>query len=68
MKEMSPFSLGGGKMKGVKVKFHIDPNVPPVACRKKTVPYHLEAKLDEAVERMERDGGGRMGEEMRSQD
>ena len=37
-------------MKGVKVKFHVDPSVPPVACRKKTVPYHLEAKLNEAVE------------------
>ena len=47
---------GVGKMKGVQVKFHTDPNVPPVACRKKTVPYHLEAKLDEAIERMERDG------------
>ena len=47
---------GVGKMKGVRVRFHVDPNVPPVACRKKTIPYHLQAKLDEEIERMERDG------------
>ena len=47
---------GVGKMKGYKVKFHIDPNIPPVAHPKKSAPYHLEGKLDKEIERMEKAG------------
>ena len=47
---------GVGKMNNVKVKFHIDPSVPPVARPKKTTPYHLQSKLDKEIERMEING------------
>ena len=47
---------GVGKMKNYKVKFHVDPNVPPVAHPKRSAPYHLEGKLDREIDRMERDG------------
>ena len=43
-------------MSNYKVKFHIDPNVPPIARGKKPVPYHLQARLDKEIERMEKDG------------
>ena len=47
---------GVGKMKNYKVKFHIDPNVPPVAHPKRSAPYHLQGKLDKEIERMEKAG------------
>ena len=47
---------GVGKMKGVKVKFHVDPSVPPKARPKKTVPYHLQARLDREIEKLEQSG------------
>ena len=47
---------GVGKMKGVKVKFHIDHTVPPVACPIKPVPYHVQPKLDRAIQKMEEAG------------
>ena len=47
---------GVGKMNNVKVKFHVDPSVPPVARPKKTTPYHLNSKLDKEIARMEEDG------------
>ena len=47
---------GVGKMKDVKVKFHIDPSVPPVASPKRSPPYHLEGPLDKEIEKMEKAG------------
>ena len=47
---------GVGKMKNYKVKFHIDPSIPPVAHPKRSAPYHLQEKLDKEIARMEREG------------
>ena len=47
---------GVGKMNNVSVKFHVDPSIPPIAHPKKPVPYHLQAKLDKEIERMEGEG------------
>ena len=55
MKQFPSLFLGVGKMKDVKVKFHIDPSVPPVAQPKTPVPYHLQSRLDKEIERMEKD-------------
>ena len=37
---------GIGKLKGVKVKLHVDPNVQPVAQRHRRVPFHLRDKVE----------------------
>ena len=47
---------GVGKLADYTVKYHIDPNVPPVACPEKSPPYHLQGKLDKAIEKMEKAG------------
>ena len=47
---------GVGKMANYTVKYHIDPNVPPVASPERTQPYHLQGKLDKEIERMEQAG------------
>ena len=56
MSKFPSIFTGVGKMKGVKVKYHIDPSVPPKACPKKPVPYHLQARLDKEIERLEQCG------------
>lgn len=45
---------GIGKMKGVKVKLHIDEQVPAVAKKHRRVPFHLRDKLDAELERLEK--------------
>ena len=47
---------GVGKMNNVKVKFHVDPSIPPMACPKKTIPYHLQPRLDKQIAIMEGEG------------
>ena len=45
---------GIGKLKGVKVKLHIDESVKPVAQRHRRVPFHLRDKVEAEVTRLER--------------
>ena len=47
---------GIGKLKGVKVKLHVDPNVQPVAQRHRRVPFHLRDKVEAEVTRLEEAG------------
>ena len=44
---------GIGKMKGVKVKLDIDDNVEPVAQKHRRVPFHLRAKVEQELKRLE---------------
>ena len=47
---------GVGKMRDVKVKFHVDESVPPVARPMRHPPYHLEAQLNREIKKMEEAG------------
>ena len=47
---------GIGKLKGVKVKLHVDPNVQPAAQRHRRVPFHLRDKVEAEVTRLEEAG------------
>lgn len=43
-----------GKIRGMKVKLHIDPNIKPVALPHRRIPYHLREKVEEEIERLEK--------------
>lgn len=43
---------GIGKAKNVKVKLHINENVKPVARRYKSIPFHMQGKLEVEVKRL----------------
>ena len=43
-----------GKMKGIKVKLHINPNIAPVAMPHRRIPYHLRAKVEAEIEKLEK--------------
>ena len=45
---------GLGKLKDVKVKFHIDENVVPVAQPPRRVPFHVRDKVEQELERLEK--------------
>ena len=47
---------GVGRMKGVQVKLHVDKTVKPVAVRHRRVPFALREKLEEELEKLEKDG------------
>ena len=47
---------GIGRLKGVKIKLHIDKTVKPVALRHRRVPFALRDKLEEELDRLEKDG------------
>ena len=47
---------GIGRLKGVKIKLHIDKTVQPVALRHRRVPFALRDKLEEELDRLEKDG------------
>ena len=44
---------GIGKLKGVKVKLHIDPAVQPTAISHRRVPFHLRAKVEAKLKELE---------------
>ena len=44
---------GTGKLKGVKVKLHIDKSMKPVAQKHRRVPFHLRDKVEAEVMRLE---------------
>ena len=56
IREFDEIFHGIGKMKGVKVKLHIDKTVAPVAQRHRRVPFHWREKLDKELERLEAAG------------
>ena len=47
---------GIGKLKGVKVKLHVDQDVKPVAQKHRRVPFHLRDKVEAEVTRLEEAG------------
>ena len=44
---------GIGKLKGVEVKLHIDPTVPPVAQKARRIPFHLRKKVEQELKNLE---------------
>lgn len=46
---------GIGKLKNVKVKFHIDEDITPVAQKHFRQPFHLRKKIKEKIEEMEKE-------------
>ena len=46
----------GGLMKNGKVTLNIDPNVPAKFCKARSLPYALRSKVEEELERLEKDG------------
>ena len=43
---------GLGKLKHHQVKLHVDPKIKPVALPPRTTPYHLEERVEKAIEKM----------------
>lgn len=56
MAEFPQLFEGLGRLKGVKVKLHIDKSVQPVAVRHRRVPYHLGPLVEAELEKMEEQG------------
>ena len=44
---------GMGKMTGVKVKFHVDPDVKPVVQPHRRIPFHMRKRVEEEIKRLE---------------
>lgn len=53
MEKFPALFKGTGTMKDYKVKFHIDDSVPPVHQPARPVPFHLRAKMEKELEKME---------------
>ena len=45
---------GMGKMKDVKVKFHIDPEIKPVVQPHRRIPFHMRKRVEDEIERLEK--------------
>ena len=45
-----------GKVQGVAAKLHIEPNIQPIFCRLRTVPYALRSKVEAELDRLEKEG------------
>ena len=52
IKEFPTVFTGMGKLKGYKVKFHIDESVPPVSQPARPVPFHLRDSYEEELKKM----------------
>ena len=44
---------GMGNMTDVKVKFHVDPDVKPVAQSHRRIPYHMRKRVEDEIKRLE---------------
>ena len=44
-----------GALKDFKVKLHFDPEVQPVAQTHRTIPFHIRKKVDEKLEKLEKE-------------
>ena len=45
-----------GKVEGMTAKIHIDPQASPCFCKPRTVPYALRGRMEQDLDRLERDG------------
>ena len=45
-----------GEVKGTTAKSHVDPQARPSFCKPRTVPYVLQGKVEQGLDRLERDG------------
>ena len=45
-----------GEVKGTTVKIHVDPQARPHFCKPRTVPYAMRGKVEQELDRLERDG------------
>ena len=50
------FSEGLGCYKGRQFAIEVDPTVPPKFCKARTVPYTLRAKVDQELDRLQKEG------------
>ena len=44
-----------GKVRGVTAKIHVDPSATPRFCKPRTVPYALRSRVEQELDRLERD-------------
>ena len=54
LKEYEDRFAGIGKMKGVQVKLHINPNITPVQHNTRRVPFHQREAVEEELDRLQR--------------
>ena len=47
---------GIGRLKGVKVKLHIDQSVPPIAQRARRILFHMRKKVARELDQLEQQG------------
>ena len=45
-----------GEVNGTTAKIHVDPQAQPCFCKPRTVPYALQGKVEQELDRLERDG------------
>ena len=51
--QYSALFTGIGQLKGVQVKLHIDPTVPPVAQKARRIPFHLRKKVEQELSNLQ---------------
>ena len=45
-----------GKLNGVTAKTYVDPTTKPIFCKARSVPYMMKPKIEQELERLERQG------------
>ena len=56
LKHDAVFEPGLGKFNGPKVHLQVDPNVPPVFCKPRPVPYALRERVNKEIDRLQQLG------------